>query len=152
MTDYIDIPGMCGAYKVCTCDCHGPDSVMHCVPCCDKTYQKYSPELWEAIPEIQAALDVVKSKIQTPEVAWRLREYNMNRAWVDFQHEEEWNGWMIRVKMYNNPKTNSHPYEFTVWDNSNRKRSYRTNDQAYATLQSAIKQAKTFIGELAKSE
>jgi hypothetical protein len=55
--NYTEFPGM-RALKICTCDCHRQDvQMLHCMPCCDRTYQIYTQKLWGEIPEIQQCLD-----------------------------------------------------------------------------------------------
>ena len=30
--------------KICNCECHGEENIMHCFPCCDFTYKNYLNE------------------------------------------------------------------------------------------------------------
>lgn len=54
----IDIPGYAARQRICTCECHtAPYAIMHIIPCCDKTYEKYSPQLQETILQLQDFLD-----------------------------------------------------------------------------------------------
>lgn len=65
MDDSTDIPGIGYGYRICTCECHkaGVD-VRHCVPCCDKTYMKYTDELWASIPELQDAMYRARARME----------------------------------------------------------------------------------------
>jgi hypothetical protein len=62
--------------------CHGKEVCMHCCPCCDKTYETYPQELWDAIPELQAALDKAK-ECDPASLKGRLAAYKAMKAMKD---------------------------------------------------------------------
>jgi len=62
--NYTELPGI-HVLTICTCECHKRDQqVLHCMPCCDRTYQIYTQELWDAIPVLQQAIDDTVKEIR----------------------------------------------------------------------------------------
>lgn len=44
--------GMLKGDRPCLCQCHDESrKILHCIPCCDHTYEKYSNECWAAARE-----------------------------------------------------------------------------------------------------
>ena len=71
---------------------------------------------------------------------------NPNRVdWMNFRREEEWNGWLIIVKMTSDPHCNRFPYEWTAKRGRGRREEKLADPTSHQSVEATINQAKEAI-------